>query len=199
MNEKIKTDFQEKYRSYSFRGRRKNEEIIVMLRRHWLIFFVRFIPAVVFLVVIFAFQFGQSFLAEVLSRQIDYDLLSLAGSFLWMFWWLFVFITWIDYYFDVWIVTDQRVVNIEQKGLFRREISELEHDKIQDVTTEVHGLIPTLFKFGLVFIQTAGEKSRFLFKQVPDPMKVRSILMQLQKNAIRKEQKREGEIMRGKL
>lgn len=115
-----------------------------------------------------------------------------------MFLWLGLFISWIDYYLDIWIVTDQRIVNIEQIGLFRREVSELEHGKIQDVTSEVKGIIPTLFKFGDIYVQTAGEKERFVFKQIVDPVRVRNIIMQLRKQATFQEKKLEGEILRGK-
>ena len=106
---------------------------------------------------------------------------------------------WIDFYYDVWIVTDQRIISIEQLGLFRREISELEHGKIQDVTTEIHGIVPTLLKFGQVYIQTAGEKARFTFKQVENPVMIRSVVMALQKNAIKQQKREEGAIMRGKV
>jgi uncharacterized membrane protein YdbT with pleckstrin-like domain len=110
-----------------------------------------------------------------------------------------MFIVWINFYLDVWIVTDTRIVNIEQLGLFSRHISELKHNKIQDVTSEVQGLVPTLFGYGNVYIQTAGNKQRFVFKQIPESTKTRNIIMQLQKRAIFEEKKKEGEILRGKV
>jgi uncharacterized membrane protein YdbT with pleckstrin-like domain len=99
---------------------------------------------------------------------------------------------------DVWIVTGSRIVNIEQVALFSRNISELKHNKIQDVTSEVKGIIPTLFNYGDVYIQTAGNKQRFVFKQISDPTNTRNIIMQLQKKAVLEEKREEGEILRGK-
>lgn len=191
-------DYQEKYHNYTFRGKRPGENILLLLRRHWLIFLVKFLPAFFFLILIVVYRNLVPWLGENFY-QWEGRIFDLVESFLWMFWWLLLFVTWIDYYFDVWVVTDQRVVNIEQNGLFNREISELEHGKIQDVTTEIHGLIPTLLKFGYVYIQTAGEQLRFKFKQVPNPVQVRAILMQLQKKAIEEQQRKEGEILRGKV
>lgn len=136
--------------------------------------------------------------ANQLPIEVNKHIFNLIMSFSLMAFWLGLFITWIDYYYDVWIVTDQRIVSIEQMGLFRREISELEHGKIQDVTTEVHGVIPTLLKFGQVYVQTAGEKARFIFKQVENPVMVRTVVMTLQKNAIKEQKRQEGAIMRGK-
>jgi hypothetical protein len=67
------------------------------------------------------------------------------------------------------------------------------------VTTEVHGVIPTILKFGNVHIQTAGSKTRFEFKQVPDPMLVRTMIMKLQKKALKESKIKEGELLRGKV
>jgi hypothetical protein len=100
---------------------------------------------------------------------------------------------------DVWIVTDKRIVNIEQIALFQRSVSELEHSKIQDITSEIHGILPTLFRYGYIYIQTAGETQRFVFKQVPNPVKTRNIIMKLQKKAIMREKKKEKAIMEGKM
>ncbi|MEA1926398.1 MAG: PH domain-containing protein [Patescibacteria group bacterium] len=189
---------QHKYFDYSFKGKREEEEIILMLRRHWLILLMEFIPLGFFLICLLFIDIVGPFILDLFPFQIDQNLFNLGESFLYMFFWCLVFIVWIDYYLDVWIVTDQRIVNIEQKGLFRREISELEHSKIQDVTTEIHGIIATLLKFGYVYVQTAGERSRFVFKQVPNPVLVRTLIMKLQKQVIKREKIMEGEILRGK-
>lgn len=71
---------------------------------------------------------------------------------------LFLFLVWMDQYLDMWIITTERVIDIEQSGLFSREISEIPIKHVQDVTIEVHGLIETFLKFGTIRIQTAGER-----------------------------------------
>jgi uncharacterized membrane protein YdbT with pleckstrin-like domain len=113
--------------------------------------------------------------------------------------WIVFFVIWIDYYLDVWIITDTRVVNIEQKGLFSRQISELELENIQDITTEVKGVIPTFLNYGDVFIQTAAEKERFIFRNIPDPYHTKDVLMALQKKQERKEVGEIGEAIRKKM
>ncbi len=193
------TNYQYKYHKHTFRGKRENEEIIIMLRRHWVILLAEFVTLIIMLFVLLAGSLFTPFLIELLPIELSPKLFNLINSFLFMFYWIILFVVWIDYYLDVWIVTDQRIVNIEQFGLFRREISELDHGKIQDVTTEIHGLIPTLLKFGYVHIQTAGSRTRFEFKQVPNPVLVRAMVMKLQKHAIREEKIKEGELMRGKI
>lgn len=170
-----------------------------MLRRHWIILLAELLPVVFFLIGLVLFDVIGPYIFQMLPFVVSQSLFDLAESFLFLFFWIVLFVIWIDYYLDVWIVTDQRIVNIEQRGLFRREISELEHSKVQDVTTEIHGIIATVLKFGYVYVQTAAERSRFVFKQVPNPVLVRTLIMRLQKQAYKKEKVMEGEILRGKI
>lgn len=85
----------------------------------------------------------------------------------------------IDYYLDVWIITNERIIDVQQKSFFARAISEQRLYRVQDITSEVHGFFPTIFKYGEVHIQTAGAKQRFLFHEVPRPEKVRNIIIKL--------------------
>ncbi|MDX9913774.1 MAG: PH domain-containing protein, partial [Candidatus Moranbacteria bacterium] len=84
------------------------------------------------------------------------------------------------------IITNERIVNIEQKALFIRTTSELKFDKIQDISINIVGLIPTVLNFGDVHVQTAGNTERFLFHKVPDPQKIKSLIMNMQTMTLQK-------------
>lgn len=116
----------------------------------------------------------------------------LLNTFL-LFIWLYAFLVWVDYYFDVWIITSQRIVNIEQKGLFNREVSELQFSRIQDVTSVVDGFIPTILNFGDVYVQTAAEEERFVFRQIPDPYTIKDMVMQLSRSSTPEEARKINE------
>lgn len=195
---KKQIDLQHRYDNIEFKGKKVDENIILLLRRHWLVFVFRFLPFLFLFVGLAIFHTAGITVFSFLGLTFDLNLFYLVESFLAVFVWLALFITWVNFYLDVWIVTDSRIVNIEQIALFSRNISELKHNKIQDVTSEVQGIIPTLFSYGNVFIQTAGNKQRFVFRQIPDPTNTRNIIMQLQKKAILEEKREEGEILRGK-
>ena len=156
------------------------EKVVVVLRSDrvifvgYLLFFVvlTLLPAIGMYVLAY-------FLPEVMVHPIGYPVLVLLATLYYLSIWLFFFTEFIDYYLDVWIITNDRVVNIEQQGLFARTISELDLFKIQDVTSEVKGVIPTMFNFGNVYIQTAGQKERFIFKNIPAPHEVRKTIVDL--------------------
>lgn len=153
---------------------RPNETIVLFFRRHWSVLIFRLFLFVVFaaipLVVLFI-------LLNIWTPQFQpLDFFTIAGILLlsayYLFIWLFFLHEWLDYDLDVWIVTNQRILDIEQRGLFSRTISELAISQVEDVTSVVKGKLATFLDFGTVEIQTAGEKARFIFEQVPSPRKI---------------------------
>jgi hypothetical protein len=157
---------------------REKERLIIFLRRHWINLFVQLAPfLIIVLVLLFAFFTLNYFTDLKIINPLEWQFIRLAMALFSLFLWSFIFVVFIDYYLDVWIVTDCRIVNIEQKGLFRREISELRLDNVQDLTTEITGVIQTFFDFGDLYVQTAGKRVRFQFKSIPHPERVRDVIL----------------------
>lgn len=149
------------------------EKVILFLRRHWFIAArLAAVYAVLAMVPIavrwFLGQVDPGFLVHPVGRPV----LLLAGSVYYLFWWLMLYRHFLDYYLDLWIVTDRRILNIEQNDLFNRVISEQRISRIQDVTSTQRGMAPTFLDYGEVHVQTAAEVERFVFEQVPHPHQV---------------------------
>lgn len=62
--------------------------------------------------------------------------------------------SWISWHFSIFIVTDQRFIQITQKGLFHRSVADLGLAQIQSVNYDVAGLQETLLGFGTIKMQT---------------------------------------------
>jgi uncharacterized membrane protein YdbT with pleckstrin-like domain len=69
------------------------------------------------------------------------------------------------------LVTDMNLVQILQKGLFVRKVSRLSMSNVEDVTAEQKGILPTIFNYGTLTVQTAGEMENFVFPYCPNPNK----------------------------
>jgi uncharacterized membrane protein YdbT with pleckstrin-like domain len=157
-----------------------DEHVVHVLRRHpitlwWLylgIFFLAVGP--------FAIWFMLSaFSPDILTDQSLLTLILLGGSAFYLLCMLFLFQNFVDYYLDIWIVTNKRVLDIEQVGLFSRTVSAVRLYRIQDVSSSVNGFINTLFDFGDMQIQTAGEKEHFVFEQIPHPARISKSILDL--------------------
>jgi len=83
------------------------------------------------------------------------------------------------WFFNVYIITDERVVDVDFYGLLYRDLTVAKLDKIQDINFTQAGSFAAIFNYGNIYIQTAAERTRFEFMKVPNPAKVVEILYQL--------------------
>jgi len=171
-----------------FPGQNKNERIVFVIRKHKIILlFYGFYVLVMALIPIMFYIFV---VPEVFPAFFEYPydrLLTLLLLIYYGFVWIAIFTIWVDYYFDMWIVTDQRILDIEQRGFFSRAVSELDLRRIQDITSEVNGIVATMFRFGNIHIQTAGERVKFDLMFIPHPVTVRRKIIELYMLAREKE------------
>lgn len=61
---------------------------------------------------------------------------------------------WMGWYFSVFVVTNQRLRQITQKGFFNRSIIDVGISKIQNVSYKVPGFTASVLGFGSIVIQT---------------------------------------------
>jgi len=166
---------------FQFKGLSDGEETIAVIHRHWFNILQKFFSVFFMVLFLVGSYIILPILFPILTKALFNSLFVFLESLFAMLVFMLFFIIWIDYYFDVWIITNKKIINIEQKGLFSRDISEVELDKIQDVSTEVHGVIPTFLNYGDVQIQTAAEQEKFLFRNIPDPYGTKDLIMRLNK------------------
>lgn len=170
--------------SSSFFQQKPNEKIVFLLRRNWFTFFkvIAFHVLLALIPLVLYFIFKEDF-TKLLKGALLGPVLKLGVSVYYLSIWLFFFANFVDYYLDVWIVTTKRIINIEQKGLFARTVSELKLYSIQDVTSEIQGIIPTLLHFGNIYVQTAAETERFVFKNIDNPPIIAKRIIDLSEKA----------------
>jgi len=156
------------------------EKIVLLIRPHLFILITRVgLWLVIALVPLFLYQFVGPVMISLLPTAIAEPVLILAASIFYLYVWLFAFTNYVLYYLDVWVVTTDRIINAEQDGLFARVTSEQRLYRVQDVTAEQKGFFATVLNYGNVYIQTAGEKERFAFKQVPAPSYIAKKIIQM--------------------
>ena len=156
------------------------EHIIHVLRRHPL----TFIPTILMFVVLGLMPFGVEFIfantyPDLLVENNPRALLLLFGSFYYLTILIFFYERFTDYYLDMWVVTNDRIINVEQKGLFARTVAEVDLYKILDVTSDIKGIFPSIFNYGNINLQTAGAELRFNFYNVPKPHLLRKEIIEL--------------------
>jgi len=82
---------------------------------------------------------------------------------------LFAYIATTIYKNNRWILTTDSLTQVTQIGLFRKQVSQLSLANLEDVTAQQDGVIQSMFNFGTLHAETAGERSKFVFPFCPDP------------------------------
>jgi membrane protein YdbS with pleckstrin-like domain len=153
------------------------ENIVSVMRKHWFILFIKIMPFTLlfflpFIVLAFvpAANLSQATVATIIFFIAAYMLVIL----------MVIYSVWTLYYLDIWIVTNKRIMDIEQKALFNREIKTLRMDTVQDVQVDVSNIFETLLNFGTLRVQTAGTGGTDAkIVGIPDPALERDIIMQI--------------------
>ncbi len=127
-----------------FVGQREGEKLLFVFRRHIVAmrkgFYLLLIPLVI-----------TSLPTLIWGYNPELSLLPVAGLSVGLILFSYHFILW---YFTIYIVTDQRIRQVTQSGLFGKDVIELRLSKIQNISYNIPGLNGEIFKFGTIVIQT---------------------------------------------
>jgi uncharacterized membrane protein YdbT with pleckstrin-like domain len=127
-----------------FDGQRDGEELLFVFRRHIIAmrkgFYLLLIP------------FAVSAIPPLIwQSNLVLFLLPVAGLTIGLILFAYHFLMW---YFTIYIVTDQRIRQITQRGFFGKDVVELRLSKIQNISYNVPGFTGEMFAFGTIVIQT---------------------------------------------
>lgn len=81
--------------------------------------------------------------------------------------------------FTILVITDLRIVDVDQNGLFDRVVTEVMYPEIEEVSYRTHGLIATIFNFGILKIRLKETSSDLEFHFVKNPSHVHDLINDL--------------------
>ena len=156
-----------------------DEKIVMKARRHWFVVFSE-VVAMVFMLLVPILGFFLVSNSDIITLRGNFTYLILALESMWaLFIWLMFSKFWVNYYLDVWVITSKRLIDIEQKGFFNREVSTLNFENIEDISVTIKGIIPTFLKFGEIRVQTAAESREFVMRMAKDPTEIKNTILRL--------------------
>lgn len=182
INKKSQTQY--KY----FDSQDSDENIILVVRKHYLVLSSPFAVGVLMIISIIALYFIVNYQGFLTNRPAELGaiLATFAGIIYTI---LFSFKGWLIKYLDILVLTTKHLVVIRQDGLFRRGVSVLDLSTIQDVAIRQHGVIQTIFGFGKIDVQTAGEAPNFTYSGVGNPGSIQDAIMDAKENFTKKSHK----------
>jgi hypothetical protein len=171
-----------------FPSQQPDEKIILIVREHWFRLFVKIFVVALMSLLPWVFQM-LLVNSTILDRSETASLIAAAVINIYYLGLLIaLFIIFVLYYLNVHIVSEQRVVDIDQASLLSHEVSELNIETIEDVSSHTVGVFGNLLDYGTVYVQTAGGTERFEFHNVPNPAEIASTILDLYEKHGQKEQ-----------
>jgi hypothetical protein len=157
------------------------EHVVKEVRKHWFLFLAELLPFAIIAIVPFAIPKILT-LAPPLEPYVkffDYHMtLPRAGLGVWLLiTWTAAWSTFTKYFLNAWVLTNQRIVDIKQRGYFNREVSSLFLNRVQDVTTNVIGVLPSLLGLGDINVESAGAVEKFIMHGIPLPEQMRDLIL----------------------
>lgn len=170
-----------------FEGQDHDEKILLLLRAHP----ITNLSWITLAVLLF---FGPFFIPTA-SQLLNFDLSPVPASF----WIIFLIINYLVvlaivfegflyWYFNVYIVTDKNIVDVDFHSLLFKNIDVAPLRNIEDTSSSMGGILDSLFHCGNVFIQTAGTTKNIDFHSVPRPHHVADFVLDEAHKIYRREQ-----------
>jgi len=161
-----------------------DERVVANIWPHPIVFLKVILACLVLFImpVLLAYLINYSY-PQIMENRSLLIFLSLAGFAYYLFILMFTLFIWMTNYLSVWTITTRRIISRKQNGLFSRTVSELELYRVQDITSEQKGFWPTVLNYGDLYIQTAGEEERFVFKNFANPTGISRIIQKLDEDA----------------
>ena len=164
-----------------------SERVLMICRKHWIYLWPRTVLIALFAIV-------PVIIAAILVSK-SAGLGSAAGKafgavalIYLVYWAIRGFLNWYRYNNDIWVVTNQRIVDSTKATPFSLKISTADLVNIQDMTVERSGIFRTMFNYGDVICQTAADIQEFRLSGIPRPQDVQLLV----------DKERDRERMRGR-
>lgn len=156
------------------------ETLVRIARKHWIIFAGDLLPYVILFIIPLIVPallrlspitapFAASLGASRVARLV-------LGIWLLVVWTAAVS-SFTRYFLNAWVVTDRRIIDIKQRSYFNREISSVMLDRVQDVTTDVSGVLHSLIGIGTIRVQSAGTEDEFRMYGIGHPDGMRDTIL----------------------
>lgn len=152
-------------------GLQNGEQVLLYTRRHWVHLWSRLAIAAFFgIVPVAAITILTAKTAGLGST--GGKVILVLDALLILYWAVRAYFTWFNYTNDIWVVTNQRILDGLKPNWFKSSLASADLTDVEDIAVVRHGILATMFDYGEVRCQTAAERPNFILSAVPHPQEV---------------------------
>lgn len=113
-----------------------------------------------------------------------------------VFGWIYHFLDW---YFDVWLLTNAGVVEIKRNGLLDFTSKRIEYHMIEGISYTIRGVLQTIFNYGNIQIDKMGSQISIILEDGASPKKLERLIMKYQERYVYDRSVRDHQMLKGML
>ena len=153
----------------------EGEQVLRICRRHWVYFWYK-------MTLLALIGLGPPIVLGILLSEaggyngIAEKIFWIAAGIYLLYWGLRAFLAWYGYRHDIWVITNQRLIDSSKRHPFSLRIATADLVNVQDMSVVRNGLLATVLNYGDVVCQTAAEMQDFRLSAIPDPMEVQALV-----------------------
>lgn len=151
----------------SFPGQHDHEEVLLVFRHHLMSMRKQLVVSMIILM--------AGLVPAAIFVTSDWPLTVLSVTTImalsYLFW------GWVGWYYSVYIATNERIIEVRQRGFFDRRVTEFGLDKVQNINYHIKGLQAVLFRYGTIAVRTyVGD---LLMEGIHNPVKIQEKLVRI--------------------
>ena len=151
------------------------ERVLMKCRRHWMFLWPR-VALLALVAIVPPLVAGWLLSAADAYGGVVAQIFWIAAAIWIVYWGVRTFFTWYRYNNDLWVITNQRIIDSAKPHPFSLKLATADLVNLQDMTVERSGILPTLFDFGDVVCVTASGSADFRIPGIPDPRSVQALV-----------------------
>ncbi|HEX5480402.1 MAG TPA: hypothetical protein VFY79_11855 [Dehalococcoidia bacterium] len=152
-----------------------NERVLQVCRRHWIYLWPRialFAAFAIVPVIVAGVLLGKAGHFDGLAARIFW----IAALVYLVYWGGRSLLAWYRYHNDIWVITNQRIIDSTKSTPFNLKLSTADLVNVQDMTVERNGILRTMLDYGDIVCQTAADVQEFRLPGIPDPRDVQLLV-----------------------
>jgi len=150
------------------------ERVLQLCRRHWVYLWPTI--AVMALVALIPVVLGAILVDKAGIEGTGARIVWLILALYLAYWAIRILLNWYRYHHDIWVITNQRIIDSTKRHPFDLRISTADLVNIQDMSVERSGILRTILDYGDILCQTAAEMQAFRLAGIPDPRAVQALV-----------------------
>jgi len=172
-----------------FPNQKPDETVLCIIRKHWFAYIPHLLlgflvmAGLVSLLFGFYWYFTDFSSLTVAASAVFTSMILLAALFLMLY-------GLVDHYLDILVITDEKLIDIKQNGLFGQEINEIHLLDIENISVKLNGVLGVYLKFGSLEIRTGTEHEDFTIDMIPKAAKTARYVMELHTKYLKEQEQK---------